>query len=79
MFGLIDLTFMVIWALICGVIAEKLVGSGPGGILGSIVVGFMGSLVGRFLFPGFIIRHGFLGTILGAVIFLVIWKALARK
>jgi uncharacterized membrane protein YeaQ/YmgE (transglycosylase-associated protein family) len=80
---------MIIVGLIAGAIARLLVpGTGGMGILATIVVGLVGSLVGGFL--GYAIFHkdasegafqfsGLLGSIIGAVIVLLIYKAVSGR
>ncbi|HEX3816522.1 MAG TPA: GlsB/YeaQ/YmgE family stress response membrane protein [Mycobacteriales bacterium] len=86
MLGLI-LTLVVI-GLIAGAIARLLVpGRDPIGIPGTILLGIVGSFIGGFL--GYLIHHdtsegwfhtaGLLGSIVGAVIALLIYRRLDSK
>lgn len=83
MFGFI--VFLLVIGLIVGFIARALVpGSDPMGILGTIVLGIVGSFVGGFL--GYVLLHkdgqdgafqpaGLVGSIIGAVIALLVYRA----
>lgn len=80
---------MIIVGLIAGAIARLLVpGRQPIGILGTIVVGIVGSFVGGFL--GYVLFHhdrnqgafqtsGIIGSVIGAVIVLLIWQAISNR
>jgi len=85
MVGLI-ITLIVV-GLIAGALARLLVpGKDPIGIVGTIVVGIIGSFVGGFL--GYVLFHkdlnqgalqpsGIIGSIVGAVIVLLIYRAVS--
>lgn len=87
MLGLIIVLLIV--GLIAGALARLLVpGPDPIGILGTIVVGIVGSFVGGFL--GYALFHkdasqgalqpsGLLGSIIGAVIVLLIYRAVSGR
>jgi uncharacterized membrane protein YeaQ/YmgE (transglycosylase-associated protein family) len=78
---------LIIIGLIAGALARLLVpGKDPIGILGTIVVGIIGSFVGGFL--GYVLFHhdasqgalqpsGIIGSIIGAVIVLLIYRAVS--
>jgi uncharacterized membrane protein YeaQ/YmgE (transglycosylase-associated protein family) len=80
---------LIIVGLIAGAVARLVVpGRDPIGILGTIVVGIIGSFVGGFL--GYAIFHkdasqgalqpsGIIGSIIGAIIVLLIWRAVAGR
>jgi len=82
------ITLLVV-GLICGAVARLLVpGPDPIGIVGTIVVGIVGSFVGGFL--GYALFHkdanqgafqpaGLIGSIIGAVIVLLIWRAISGR
>jgi len=79
---------LLIIGLIAGFIARALVpGRDPMGVIGTIVLGVVGSFIGGFL--GYVIFHkdanegalqpsGIIGSIIGAVIALLIYRATAR-
>jgi uncharacterized membrane protein YeaQ/YmgE (transglycosylase-associated protein family) len=87
MLGLI--VSLVIIGLIAGAIARLLVpGPDPIGILGTILLGIVGSFVGGFL--GYVLFHkdsqqgflqpsGIIGSIIGAVIALLIYRAVSGR
>jgi uncharacterized membrane protein YeaQ/YmgE (transglycosylase-associated protein family) len=75
---------ILIWiviGLIAGWLAHVLLG-GRGGILGNIAVGLVGSIVAGAILPrvGIFIQPDFIGNLIsatiGAVIFLLIWRAI---
>lgn len=78
----------IIWlivGLIAGALARLLVpGKDPMGVLGTMVLGLVGSLVGGFLanlvFDGNIdiAASGIIGSVIGAVIALLIYRATIR-
>jgi uncharacterized membrane protein YeaQ/YmgE (transglycosylase-associated protein family) len=80
---------LLIVGLLAGAVARLLVpGPDPIGILGTIVVGIIGSFVGGFL--GYVLFHhdkgegalqpsGILGSIIGAVIVLLIYRAMSHN
>jgi uncharacterized membrane protein YeaQ/YmgE (transglycosylase-associated protein family) len=80
---------MVIIGLIAGFIARALVpGRDPIGVLGTILLGIVGSFVGGFLgyvlfgkdvTQGAIQPSGIVGSIIGAVIVLMVWRAMANR
>lgn len=48
---LVELILLILVGAICGAIAEMLVGYSPGGFLASVVIGFLGALIGGWLAP----------------------------
>lgn len=80
---------MIIVGLIAGALARFLVpGPNPMGVGATIVLGLVGSLVGGFL--GWLLFHkdsasgalqmsGLFGSIVGAVIALLVWRAVKSK
>ncbi len=82
------LIVLVLFGLIAGALARLLVpGPDPIGIAGTIALGIVGSFVGGFL--GYVLvgkdpgegalqPAGFVGSVLGAVIALLIYRAVAR-
>lgn len=80
---------LFIFGLIAGAIARLLVpGRDPMGLFGTAVLGIVGSLVGGFL--GYVLFHkdanqgalqpaGLVGSVIGAVIALLVWRAISRR
>ena len=79
---------MIIIGLIAGALARLIVpGRDPMGVVGTIVLGIVGSFVGGFL--GYLIHHasdngafqtsGIIGSVVGAVIALLIWRAVQSR
>ena len=87
MLGLI--VSLVIIGLIAGALARLLVpGRDPIGILGTILLGIVGSFVGGFLGyalfhkdsqDGFLQPSGIIGSVIGAVIALLIYRAVSGR
>jgi uncharacterized membrane protein YeaQ/YmgE (transglycosylase-associated protein family) len=80
----------IIWWLLVGLIAGALArllvpGRDPMGFLGTLVLGLVGSLIGGFLGSilvkgdGDFSSAGLIGSIIGAVIALLIWRAMSRR
>ena len=84
-----DLTAILTWIIvgaIVGVVARFLVpGPDPLGWVGTIVLGIVGSFVGGFLanliFAGqaSVQPAGWIGSIIGAIIVLLIWRAMGGR
>jgi uncharacterized membrane protein YeaQ/YmgE (transglycosylase-associated protein family) len=77
---------ILIWiviGLIAGWLASQILG-GRGGLLHNLAVGLIGAIVGGILFDqlGMAVKPGFLGELIsatiGAVVFLLIWRAIRR-
>jgi len=77
---------ILIWiviGLIAGWLASQILG-GRGGLLHNLAVGLIGAIVGGILFDqlGLAIKPGFLGELIsatvGAIVFLLIWRAIRR-
>jgi uncharacterized membrane protein YeaQ/YmgE (transglycosylase-associated protein family) len=67
--------WMIIVGLIAGAIAKLIMpGRDPGGIIVTILLGIAGSLLGGFLFGGADSRVGIIGSIVGALILLLIYR-----
>lgn len=82
-----DIIWWLIIGLVAGAVARLLVpGRDPIGILGTLALGLAGSLIGGFLGsllvggdqPG-IQTAGLFGSIIGAVIALLIWRVVTRQ
>jgi uncharacterized membrane protein YeaQ/YmgE (transglycosylase-associated protein family) len=73
----------IVVGLIAGWLATQILG-GRGGLLYNLAVGLVGAIVGGILFDqlGLVVKPGFLGDLIsatiGAVIFLLIWRAIRR-
>ena len=68
--------------LIAGWLAHQILG-GRGGLLGNIAVGLVGAIVGGLIFDSLhIVPEGFVGALVsatvGAIVFLLIWRAIRR-
>ncbi len=81
--------YLVIVGLIAGAVARLLVpGSDPMGVLGTMVLGIVGSFVGGFL--GYVLfgvdfdegalqAAGLIGSIIGAIIALIVYRLATRR
>lgn len=83
----------ILWAviigLIAGFIARALVpGPDPMGVLGTLVLGLVGSMIGGFLGwllfrndtdSGALQLSGIIGSIIGSVIALLVWRAIQSR
>ncbi len=83
----------ILWAIIIGLIAGALArlvvpGDDSMGIIGTIVLGLIGSVVGGFLgwllfgrdaADGAFQTSGLIGSFIGAVIALLVWRAMNRS
>ena len=81
---MLHLIGQVIFGFIVGVIAKfVLPGKDPGGVIVTGVIGIVGSLLGTFLgrmlWGGADYRAGWIVSILGAVIVLLIYHVLVRR
>lgn len=85
-----DVLLSIIWLFIIGLIAGALArflvpGRDPMGFLGTAVLGIVGAFVGGFLWSlitegELVLRaSGFIGAIIGAIIVLLIYRAVASK
>lgn len=81
-----DIVVWLLVGLVAGVIARFLVpGRDPMGWLGTLVLGLVGSLIGGFLGEligggdGDVSPAGLLGSIVGAVIALLVYRAVSRR
>ena len=77
---------LIIIGLIAGYVARLLVpGRDPMGLLGTLLLGVVGSFVGGFLWslfaPGdaMLTTSGLIGSIIGAVIVLLIYRAVGAR
>jgi uncharacterized membrane protein YeaQ/YmgE (transglycosylase-associated protein family) len=73
----------IVVGLIAGWLAHQLLGGRPGGLLYNLAVGLVGAIVGGLIFNSLhIMPEGFVGALvsatIGAVVFLVIWRAIRR-
>ena len=67
--------WMIIIGLIAGAIAKAIMpGRDPGGIIVTILLGIAGSLVGGYLFGGSDSKVGLIGSVVGALILLLIYR-----
>jgi len=72
--------WMIIIGLIAGAIAKLIMpGRDPGGIIVTILLGIAGSLLGGFLFGGGDGQVGIIGSIVGAVILLFIYRLVVGR
>jgi uncharacterized membrane protein YeaQ/YmgE (transglycosylase-associated protein family) len=87
---IVELLLLILVGAICGAIAEMLVGYSPGGFLASVVIGFLGALLGTWLAPQiglpsvFAVNIGgytieILWAILGAIILLLVLSMFRRS
>ena len=80
-----DILLMIIFGLVVGVIAKLLMpGRDPGGMIVTIILGVLGSLLGGFLFNAMGIGSGeryagFFGSIIGALILLFVYRLIAGR
>lgn len=76
---------MIILGLVAGAIAKLIMpGRDGGGIVWTIVLGIAGSLLGGFLFNVLGVGDGemwagLLGSIIGAIVILAIWRAITKR
>ena len=80
-----DVVLMIVFGLIAGAIAKLLMpGRDPGGIIVTILLGIAGSLLGGFLFNamgfgGGARYAGLIGSVVGAMILLFLYRAFAGR
>ena len=80
-----DILLMIVFGGVVGAIAKFLMpGGDPGGIFVTIVLGILGSLLGGFLFNSIGLGGGeryagWIGSVIGAIILLVIYRLAARR
>ena len=66
---------MIIVGLIAGALAKLIMpGRDPGGIIVTILLGIAGSMLGGFLFGGSDNRVGIIGSVVGALILLGLYR-----
>jgi uncharacterized membrane protein YeaQ/YmgE (transglycosylase-associated protein family) len=71
---------MIIIGLIAGALAKLIMpGRDPGGFIVTILLGIAGALVGGFLFGGSDGRVGLLGSVVGALILLGLYRLVAGR
>jgi uncharacterized membrane protein YeaQ/YmgE (transglycosylase-associated protein family) len=81
----VQLILFLVFGLVVGVIARLVVpGRQPGGFFASIVIGVLGSFLGGFVgrglgFYGQGQTAGFLMSVFGAIVLLVVYHAVSRK
>ena len=75
----------VVVGIVAGYLAKRFMGEGPGGLLGSLVVGVVGAFVGGWIFNYFgqagttgLNLGSILVAFVGAVVFLFALRLLAR-
>ena len=72
--------WMIIIGLIAGAIAKLIMpGRDPGGVIVTILLGIAGSLIGGFLFGGSDGRVGIIGSIVGALILLGLYRLIIGR
>jgi uncharacterized membrane protein YeaQ/YmgE (transglycosylase-associated protein family) len=82
MFGIIG---TIIFGLVVGVIAKLLMpGKDPGGIIVTIILGIVGSVLGRWIgqalgFYGPEDAAGFIMSLLGAILLLAVYRMLTKR
>jgi len=70
----------IIVGLIVGAVAKLLMpGRDPGGIIVTILLGIAGSVVGGMLFGGQDNRVGLIGSVVGALILLLLYRLLMGR
>ena len=73
----------IVVGLIAGWLANQILGGGSGGLLYNLAIGLVGAIVGGLIFGSLqIMPVGFVGELVsatvGAVVFLLIWRAIRR-
>jgi len=75
-----SIIWMIIIGLIAGAIAKLIMpGRDPGGIIVTILLGIAGALVGGFLFGGSDGRVGIIGSVVGAIILLFLYRLIVGR
>lgn len=75
-----SILWMILIGLIAGAIAKAIMpGRDPGGIVVTILLGIAGSLLGGFLFGGGDGQVGLIGSIVGALILLALYRLVAGR
>jgi len=74
----------IIWFLIVGLVVGAIAkllmpGRDPGGFIVTILLGIAGSLVGGFLFHGGDTRSGLIGSVVGALILLLLYRLIIGR
>lgn len=74
----------IIWMIIVGLIAGALAklimpGRDPGGIIVTILLGIAGSVVGGLLFGGRDGQVGIIGSVVGAIILLALYRLVVGR
>ena len=70
----------IIFGLVVGIVAKFVMpGRDPGGIIVTILLGIAGSLLGGFLFGGSDGRVGLIGSVVGALILLGIYRLIVGR
>ena len=76
--------YWIIIGLIAGWLANQILGGPSGGLLYNLAVGLLGAIVGGFLFEKLNLHvmpdfwDNLITATIGAVIFLLIWRAIRR-
>jgi uncharacterized membrane protein YeaQ/YmgE (transglycosylase-associated protein family) len=71
---------MIIVGLIAGALAKLIMpGRDPGGIIVTILLGIAGSVVGGMLFGGSDNRVGIIGSVVGAIILLALYRLVVGR
>lgn len=73
--GIWDFLLLLLVAAIIGAIGESLGGYSPGGCAMSIVIGFVGAVIGRWL-PGMLHLPMFFSVAVGGQRFPVVWSVI---
>jgi uncharacterized membrane protein YeaQ/YmgE (transglycosylase-associated protein family) len=72
--------WMLIIGLIAGAIAKAIMpGRDPGGIIVTILLGIAGSFIGGMLFGGSDSKVGLIGSIVGALILLFVYRLIVGR
>ena len=75
-----SILWMIIIGLIAGAIAKAIMpGRDPGGIIVTILLGIAGALLGGFLFGGSDGQVGLIGSVVGAIILLALYRLVAGR